>query len=90
VILLMAPAAFHRITFQGESTEAFHALGSGLVLAAAVPLALGIVLEMHVAVSWALENATIGMAAALLVAAMLAGLWLVAPLVLRGCQGAVP
>jgi len=45
---------------------------------------------MHVAVSWALENATIGMAAALLVAAMLAGLWLVAPLVLRGCQGAVP
>ena len=46
-----APAAFHRITFQGESTEAFHALGSGLVLA---------------------------------------GLWLVAPLVLRGCQGAVP
>jgi len=90
VILLMAPAAFHRITFQGESTEGFHALGSGLVLAAAVPLALGIVLEMYVAVSRALENATIGMAAALFAAAMLAGLWLVAPLVLRGRRGAVP
>src|SRR2546423_10121193 len=42
VILLMAPAAFHRITFNGENTESFYRLGSALVLAAAAPLRGGI------------------------------------------------
>src|SRR3954468_2233303 len=37
VILLIAPAAFHRITYDGENTESFFRLGSRLVLAAAVP-----------------------------------------------------
>ena len=83
VILLMAPAAFHRITFHGASTERLHRLGSGLLLGAAVPLALGIVLEMYVAVTKALEQPALGIAAAVAAAIVLTGLWLVAPLAIR-------
>src|ERR1041385_656593 len=42
VILLMAPASFHRISFNGQNTEDFYRLGSALVLAAAVPLPGGL------------------------------------------------
>jgi len=83
VILLMAPAAFHRITFHGASTERMHRLGSGLLLTAAVPLALGIVLEMYVAVTKALDTPALGVAAALVAAGVLTGLWLLAPLLIR-------
>ena len=87
MILLMAPAAFHRITYQGESTEGFHALGSALILAAAVPLALGIVCEMYVAVTKALDVPSLGAAAAAAAAAILLGLWLCVPLLLRARGG---
>jgi hypothetical protein len=83
MILLMAPAAFHRITYEGQSTEGFHALGSALILAAAVPLALGIVCEMYVAVAKALDASLFGIAAA----AILVGLWLCVPLLLRARGG---
>src|SRR3954462_12886719 len=87
MILLMAPAAFHRISYEGESTEGFHSLGSALILAAAVPLALGIVCEMYVAAAKALEAPLFGAAAAAAAAAILLGLWLAAPLLLRARGG---
>ncbi len=37
VILLIAPAAFHRIAFSGEDTEEFHRIGSWFIVAATVP-----------------------------------------------------
>jgi hypothetical protein len=89
MILLMAPAAFHRITYEGQSTEGFHTLGSALILAAAVPLALGIVCEMYVAVAKALDASLFGMAAAAVAAAILVGLWLCVPLLLRA-RGRTP
>jgi len=89
MILLMAPAAFHRISYEGESTEGFHTLGSALILAAAVPLALGIVCEMYVAAAKALDAPAFGAAAAAAAAAILLGLWLAAPLLLRA-RGAEP
>ena len=42
IILVMAPAAFHRIAYRGENTETFHRIGSGFVIASVVPLAVGI------------------------------------------------
>ena len=42
MVLLMAPAAFHRIVEEGEVTERFHRCASRLLLAALVPLALGV------------------------------------------------
>ena len=41
-ILLLTPAAYHRIVEEGEDTEHFHRFASRIVLAATVPLALGI------------------------------------------------
>jgi hypothetical protein len=83
VILLMAPAAFHRITFGGRNTESFHRLGSALVLAAAVPLGAGIVGDLYVAVARALDSSATAVAIALGAAAVLIALWLVHPLLLR-------
>jgi uncharacterized protein DUF6328 len=56
VILLMAPAAFHRIAYGGENTEAFYRLGSCLIVVAALPLALGITLDLYVAATRAFET----------------------------------
>ena len=83
VILLMAPAAFHRISFHGQNTETFHALGSALILTAAIPLAGGIVGDLYVAVAKALGRPAIGIAVAALAFMVLAMLWLIHPLMLR-------
>lgn len=42
VILLIAPAAFHRIVFSGQDTEEVHRFGSWFVTCATVPLAFGL------------------------------------------------
>ena len=42
MVLLMTPAAFHRIVEEGEETERFHHFASRMMLAALVPLALGV------------------------------------------------
>jgi hypothetical protein len=41
-ILLMTPAAWHRLVEHGEHTEGFHRFASAMLLAALVPLALGL------------------------------------------------
>jgi hypothetical protein len=41
-VLLMAPAAYHRIVENGEESERFHRFASSMLLAAMVPLPLGI------------------------------------------------
>jgi hypothetical protein len=78
VILLMAPAALHRITFGGEDSQKFLAIGSVFVIAAPLPLALGIVLDVYVAASKALDGAT-GATLAILTTIVLAGLWYAYP-----------
>jgi hypothetical protein len=83
VILLMAPAAFHRITYNGENTESFHRLGSALVLAAAAPLGCGIVGDLYVAVEKGLHQPAIAGAVAAVAFVGLVALWLVQPLMLR-------
>ena len=83
IILLMTPAALHRISFGGQNTESFHRLGSAFVIAAAVPLALGISVDIYVAISKALGSLAFGVAIACALAALLAVLWFVQPLALR-------
>jgi hypothetical protein len=83
IILLMTPAALHRISFGGQNTESFHRMGSAFVIAAAVPLAFGISADLYVAIAKALGSAPIGLAVACALAALLALLWFVQPLALR-------
>jgi hypothetical protein len=47
VIVLMTPAALHRLSFGGEDSDTFLRLGSGLVIAAPMLLALGIAADSH-------------------------------------------
>lgn len=48
IVLLIAPAAFHRIVEHGEDTERFHAVASGMLLAALVFLAPGMAGDLYV------------------------------------------
>ena len=49
-VLLMTPAAHHRMVEQGANTEAFHQLAGRFVILAMVPLALGIAGDFFVVV----------------------------------------
>jgi Family of unknown function (DUF6328) len=48
VVLLMTPAALHRIAYDGENSPLFFRIGSVLVVAAAFPLAVGIAADICV------------------------------------------
>jgi hypothetical protein len=83
MILLMTPAPYHRLAENGENTEAFNRLGTGLVLAALVPLALGLAGEFYVVLGKVLQSSTqawIGAGAALAAALIL---WFGVPLLAR-------
>jgi Family of unknown function (DUF6328) len=82
-ILLMAPAAIHRIAFQGEDDEQFLRIGSWLVIAAVGPLALGISSDVYVVFLKTTENPTASMMVALLSLFVQIGVWYVLPLRLR-------
>ena len=83
MILLVAPAAFHRLAFHGADSARFFRLGSNLVSAALLPLALGISGDIYVAITKITENAAAGAAAAFVALMMFTGLWYAQPLLFR-------
>jgi hypothetical protein len=84
VILLMTPAALHRISFGGEDTEPFFEMGSWFVVAAPIPLAIGIAGDLYVASAKAADSHGLGAALALAAFVILAALWYALPLFIRG------
>jgi len=88
VILLIAPAAVHRITYGGEEAESFYRIGSGFIVAASLPLGLGIVADIYVAVMRAADSPALAVFGAIAVAVVLAALWYVRPWTLRRQRGA--
>ncbi|MCX8570767.1 DUF6328 family protein [Aminobacter sp. MET-1] len=83
VIILMTPAAYHRLAEQGEDTQSFHRIASALVLAALVPLGFGIACGVYVAVAATIHSAIFAILAAGAVFACLLGFWLGFPLARR-------
>jgi Family of unknown function (DUF6328) len=83
IVLLMAPAAFHRIVERGEDTERLHRFSSTMVLAAMVPLALGIAGDFYIVLDKVLESPTIAIALAVSSLVMFFGLWFGLTLALR-------
>jgi hypothetical protein len=69
MVLLITPAAFHRLAEDGEDTERFHRFASVLLLAALVPLACGISGDVFVVARKLMGSAApaVGMAAGALV-----------------------
>jgi len=83
VILLMTPAALHRLTFGGEDSASFLRIGSAFVIAAPLFLAGGIALEAYVVMQKVDEGQGCAAAAGGASFLVLAGLWYALPLALR-------
>jgi len=81
VVLLMAPAAYHRIVYAGEDSQDMHRVGSVLVTAATIPLALGLVGDVYVVITKIVGSRTGGLIAGSLALVLLIGLWHAYPLV---------
>jgi hypothetical protein len=86
VILLMAPAAYHRIVYAGEDAAEFHRTGSILVTAATVPLALGMSADLFVVMAKIAGTAAGALIAALALVGFIA-LWHIYPALRRGLVG---
>jgi hypothetical protein len=91
VILLIAPAAYHRIVFSGQETEEVHRLGSWFVTGATIPLAFGLSGDIYVVLAEITASVMIGMLIASFTLVFLIGLWHLLPVVIRArrlrCSG---
>jgi hypothetical protein len=79
IILLMTPAAVHRLSEHGGASDAFHRLASVLVLAGLAALGLSLSLEVYVVVLKVSGAALWSLGAALSVLGSLATLWFALP-----------
>jgi amino acid permease len=74
-ILLIMPAAYHRIVFEGEDTEHFHVFAGRALLTALVPLALGICGSFFVVTRKVTQSATVALIASMALLLLFYGLW---------------
>jgi Family of unknown function (DUF6328) len=79
VVLLMTPAAVHRIGFGGEDDPLFFKIGSWLVVAGSIPLAAGIAADVAVVFFKATESANVATGAGVASLVALLGFWLLLP-----------
>jgi hypothetical protein len=83
VLLLMTPAALHRIAFRGQDVDEFLRLGSGFVSTAPIAIAFGLAADMLVAIAKATGAIDLAIGIAVTSLAGLTGLWYGLPLLLR-------
>lgn len=83
VILLMTPAALHRLSFDGENSIRFLRLGSAFVIIAPLPLAAGLSVEIYVVFLKVLDSPVQAVAAAAGGFLVLIGFWYILPLAQR-------
>jgi hypothetical protein len=83
IVLLMAPAAYHRIVYKGDDTEDMYRTGSRFIAAASVPLGLGITGDVYVTIERIFHSPAIALAAGVLAFVVLFGLWIGYPLMAR-------
>lgn len=75
IVLLMTPAAYHRLVEQGEETEHFHRFASKILVAALVPLALGLAGDVYVVVQKVTDSQLVSVVSALVILAIFWELW---------------
>jgi hypothetical protein len=75
IILMMTPAAYHRLVERGENTNHFHRLASRLLLASMIPLALGITGDFYVVARKTTGSQGLSIGLALLTLSIFYGLW---------------
>jgi hypothetical protein len=82
VMMLMAPAPYHRIVYAGEDTEDMYRVGSALVTGATLPLGLGLAGDVYVVIAKISGSFAIGSFTGGLAFAFLIGLWYIYPIIL--------
>jgi len=88
IVLLISPAAIHRIAFDGADDPRFLHLASRFITAALVPLALGAASELYVAGVRLLPDSSVVAWTAAGAACVLIGFWYALPLGLRAAGAA--
>jgi hypothetical protein len=83
VILMMTPAALHRLSFGGEDSPRFFRLGAALVTAGPAFLAAGVSAETYVVFLKAVKSPEASVTASIAALMVLTGFWYAWPLVLR-------
>jgi len=86
IILLMAPAAYHRIVYAGEASQRFHDLGSRFLMIATLTLALGLATDIYVVITKIAASTLGGLFAGAGSFIVLVGLWHISPLLLSHTQ----
>jgi hypothetical protein len=81
VMMLMAPAPYHRIVYAGEDTEDMYRVSSALVTGATLPLGLGLAGDVYVVLAKIFGSFAIGAFTGGLVFVLLAGLWYLYPII---------
>jgi hypothetical protein len=83
IVLLIAPAAIHRVTFGGNDDPRLHSTGSVLIALALVPLALGLSCDLWVSLTKLFGASRGALAGSVAAFALLVTAWYVVPLVVR-------
>jgi hypothetical protein len=87
VVIMMTPAALHRLSFGGEDSPQFFRLGSALVTTGPAFLAAGISAEIYVIFLKAVSSQHAALTASIASIMVLSGFWYVWPLTLRKSSG---
>ena len=83
VVLLIAPAAIHRLAFEGRDNSRLHTIGSRLIALALLPMICAIACDVWVALFRLQGGQSVADAGALATACLLLGAWYVLPLIVR-------
>jgi len=83
IVLLICPAAVHRMSFGGKDTARMHTIGSALVAAALAPMAVGISLDFYVAMARLFAATALAAACAMAAFLLMMGFWYGVPLYIR-------
>jgi hypothetical protein len=75
IVFLLTPAAYHRIVERGEDTQHMHEFASAMVLAATIPLGIGIAGDFLVVARKVLQDFTIAVVASAVLLLFIYGMW---------------
>jgi hypothetical protein len=87
VVLLVAPAAYHRIVEHGELTEGFHRVASRFVVAATIPLAIALGGDLGVVLWRVFESRAVAIGGGAVAGAVTLAAWLGAPAIASAVRG---
>lgn len=87
IVLLMTPAAFHRLVEHGEDTERFYSIANRLILGAMAPIALATAIDFYIVAAKVTRNDLFSILASSALLIYFLGFWFGYTLYMRGRRG---